>query len=224
MKTKTTKQNSGTIVTGLKRPNWICRLTRQIVILVRDVSGSMGGEKGRDANKACNNLVSELAQPINKDGFFVGVADFTSTAEIIHNLTPATELDGKISPLVAKDSTNITDGLAKALDLLEQPCGDGDVSFLRPVVILFTDGRANAGGSPGSVADEVKTQADLVTVAFGADADNDLLRNLASTPEHFYKVNDGRGLRSFLATVGATLTSTIARKTNATQALSQIQQ
>jgi uncharacterized protein YegL len=96
------------------------------------------------------------------------------------------------------------------------------VQYLRPVVLIFTDGCHNTGPGPKDVADRLKQKADFVTVAFGSDADEALLRSLASTPQHFYRCANGRELRQFLAAVGATMTATMAAKTNATQALTQI--
>lgn len=59
--------------------------------------------------------------------------------------------------------------------------------------------------------------------AFGEDADEELLRSLASTAAHFFRCSSGRELRQFLAAVGATVTGTMAAGVNATEALSVIQ-
>ena len=217
-----------TIVSGgLRRPNWICRNVKQNVVFVRDKSGSMDGQKTKDASAASLDLVAELAEPANKDGFYVGVVDFGRGSTIVHNLDKATTLNGRVSSLFANDgSTNITAGLEDALSVLEkaeQHKQEG-VLLLRPVVIVFTDGCHNEGPDPQNVANRVKGVADLVTVAFGSDADETLMRSLATSPQHFYRCSTGRELRSFLAAVGATMTATMAAGTNATQALTMIQQ
>ena len=212
---------------GVRRPNWICRNVKQNVVFVRDKSGSMDGQKAKDASAASLDLVAELAEPANKDGFYVGVVDFGRGSTIVHNLDKATTLNGRISSLFANDgSTNITAGLEDALSVLEkaEQHNQEGVSFLRPVVIVFTDGCHNEGPGPQSVANRLKGVADLVTVAFGSDADETLMRSLATSPQHFYRCSTGRELRSFLAAVGATMTATMAAGTNATQALTMIQQ
>lgn len=213
----------------LRRPDWICRNTKQNVIFVRDKSGSMTGQKAEDASCAGLDLVAELAQPANKDGFNVAVVDFASRANIIHNLERATVLNGKVDPLSISFSatgTNITAGLEEAFSILETAARQNqeNVIHLRPVVITFTDGCHNEGPDPQNAADRLKRIADLVTVAFGADADETLMRSLASTPQHFYRCTTGRELRKFLAAVGATMTATMAAGTNATQALRGIAQ
>ena len=212
---------------GLRRPNWICRNVKQNVVFVRDKSGSMDGQKAKDASAASLDLVAELAEPANKDGFYVGVVDFGRGSTIVHNIDKATTLNGRISSLFANGgSTNITAGLEDAMSVLEkaEQHNQEGVSFLRPVVIVFTDGCHNEGPGPQSVANRLKGVADLVTVAFGSDADETLMRSLATSPQHFYRCSTGRELRSFLAAVGATMTATMAAGTNATQALTMIQQ
>jgi uncharacterized protein YegL len=230
MKTQSQNTKPMTMVRGsVRRPNWICRNTKQNVIFVRDKSGSMRGQKAMDASAASLDLVAELAEPANKDGFYVAVVDFASRSNIVHNLEKATVLNGNVVPLsvgLFEGRTNITAGLEDALSILEkaETYNQENVAYLRPVVIAFTDGCHNEGPAPQSVANRLKDIADLVTVAFGEDADETLMRSLASTPQHFYRCTTGRELRSFLAAVGATMTGTMAAGTNATQALRSIEQ
>jgi uncharacterized protein YegL len=214
---------------GVKRPNWICSIARQMVVLVRDASGSMWPKKAKDASGASQNLVDELAQPSNKDGFSVAVVDFSSASKVVHKMEKATSLNGKLDAISSSlfgGSTNITAGLKDALAILNKAEGQGEdrVSYLRPVVIVFTDGCHNHGPAPHDVANLLKEKADLVTVAFGRRADETLMRDLASTPQHFYRCSTGRELRSFLAAVGTTMSASIAAGVSATEPLSSIQQ
>lgn len=227
MNTQTQNPRAMTIVrSGLRRPTWICRNVKQNVVLVRDKSGSMSGQKAKDAFEASLDLVASLSEPINKDGFNVAVVDFSSSSKIVHNLEKATTLNGKVASLSVEDCTNITAGLEDALSILEkaEKQNQEGVAYLRPVVIVFTDGCHNEGPDPHNVANRLKGIADLVTVGFGADSDDDLMRSLASTPQHFFRCSTGRELRTFLAAVGATMTATMTAGTNATQALTTIQQ
>jgi uncharacterized protein YegL len=225
-------QNSGgpTIInSGLRRPDWICRNCHQLVILVRDKSGSMAGDKARDASAASADLVKELSAPANKDGFFVSVVDFSNSAEIAQAKTRATTLQGNISGLnvgFLGGSTNITAGLELAADLINanDNAGEQGVRWLRPVVILFTDGQHNAGPAPDTVATKLKSKADLVTVAFGSDAAEADLKLLATSSQHFYRCSNGAELRKFLAAVGATISASLAAGVNSTQALTQVKQ
>jgi uncharacterized protein YegL len=219
-------ETSTIVRSGVRRPKWVNSRTKQYVVFVRDCSGSMAGQKAQDVSAAGQDLVSELALPVNKDGFSVAVVDFAVEARVAQALERATVLDGRIPALNAAGSTNVAAGLEAALAVLDGAgqTATGEYQYLRPVVICYTDGCHNTGSQPGPVAERLKAKADLVTVAFGSDADESLLKQLATSEQHFYRCNNGRELRAFLAAVGATITMTLAAGQNATQALSAVQQ
>ena len=219
----------GIAPSGLRRPNWICRNVHQHVIMVRDNSISMMGKKARDATAACADLTNELAQPSNKDGFYMAIVDFAISSRVIHPLEKASVLDGqikRIKPRLINCGTNITAGLKGAMQIIEAADRDSEsgIEYLRPVCLIFTDGQHNTGPHPADVARQLRQKADLVTVAFGSDVDEALLRDLATTPQHFYRCASGRELRCFLAAVGATMTATMEARSDATQALTMIRQ
>ena len=220
----TIPQRNNSILGEVRRPTCICSISKQIALIVRDSSISMTGPKAQEASTGCNELVSELALPENKDGFYVGIVDFSQDAHIANPITAAKYLAGMMNPISVSSSTNITAGLQQAINLLQSPVPEQDVncSFLRPVVILFSDGQHNCGNPPEVVASQLKDIADLVTVAFGSDADEALLCRLATSPEHFYRCRDGRELRQFLAAVGKTLKDTRKAGVNATDPLRQV--
>ncbi|MBI3985812.1 MAG: VWA domain-containing protein [Lentisphaerae bacterium] len=221
VKPGTIARSGQTIARGVTRPNWICRDACQLAVLVRDKSGSMKGQKARDASQASMDLVKVLAEPSNKDGFFCSVVDFASSAEIIHPATKAAELVGQMSQLkpgFLGGCTNITDSLAKASDIVSGFTPVDNRKQLRPLVLLFSDGGHNEGPSPDAVAAALKADGDLICIAFGGNADEEDLRKWAS-PNLFTRCASGADLRKFFASVGATLQATRARGINATQAL-----
>lgn len=224
-------QTSGlpTINTGLRRPDWICRNCHQHVILLRDGSSSMAGEKSKAASAASADLVSELALPANKDGFYVSVIDFSSAAKVVHTKCAAKTLTTDLQRLggsIFGGSTNITAAMQLAAELImaDENSATTGVRWLRPAVLLFSDGQHNVGPGPDAVADELKKKADVVTIAFGNDAAEGELRRLATSPQHFYRCSNGAELRKFLAAVGATISASLAAGTNATQALGKVKQ
>ena len=92
-------------------------------------------------------------------------------------------------------------------------------------MLVFSDGQHNTGPRPEPVADRLKgNSVTIVTIAYGGDADEDLLRRLASSPQHSFRCKDGKELRAFLATVGATLSASIPRGIDPKQALTEIEQ
>ena len=225
MEPDTNTNAEGFSLTGLKRPDVITSLTRQRAIFVRDASNSMSeNNKARDASRATQNFLAELAKPENKDGFYVAVIDYSDDATIVAPFAKATELEGTLEDIETRINTNITAGLKKARKLLEDTPDpiDSKERFLKPVVILFSDGCHNEGPKPHTAAKDLKDIADLITVAFGSDADENLLREIATTPEHCYRCQDGKDLRAFMAAVGDTLTTTMLRGEDATQPLGEI--
>jgi uncharacterized protein YegL len=203
----------------------------QEVFLVRDCSLSMDDHgKARDATRACAELLEELAMPTNRDGFRVCVVDFSGIAKVRHPLEAASTLAKKIAPIQTgwkQAGTNIALGLKAVLDNREfkstsQNLEDERIR-LRPVVLLFTDGGHNQTPQPYDYAASIRRDADLVTVAFGRDADEEMLKRLATSPQHFYRCRSGKDLRRFLAQVGATLTQTLAARQNATKLLATLQ-
>lgn len=210
------------ILRGVVRPSWVSSAVRQTCILVRDNSGSMSGCKAAEASAASEELAAALAEPVNKDAFDVAIVDFSEDAQVAHPLMKATELSGKVRPLCGDGGwTNITAALESALQVL---CGPTATAGLRvkPAVILFTDGQHNTGEDPRPVAQALRQKADVVAVTFGDDADEALLTELATSPQHVYRCQSGRELRAFLAAVGATLSLTLGARQDATAALAHL--
>jgi len=207
--------------------NWICSVIYQLIILCMDASPSMEGRKAFEASVACNELVYELNRPEYENRVVVSTIEFWKHAVIRNKTVSAADLAQHLAPIKTNPQQTGTNIYA-ALDLAHKHCLEviraekNDMRWLRPVVLLFSDGEHNTGPNPEQMADELRETADLVTIAFGDDADEATLRRLATTPQHFVRCSDGRQLRNYLAAVGKTLSSTIASGVNATSALSSL--
>ena len=62
----------------IKIPTGVSSNSKQHVILVRDCSSSMSGNKIAELNLASSGLIHELANPKNKDGFLVRIIEFSN--------------------------------------------------------------------------------------------------------------------------------------------------
>ena len=80
---------------------------------------------------------------------------------------------------------------------------------MKSIALLLSDGCSNCGGDPEGVATALKTKADVIAIAFGADADLPRLERLATTPAHALRCANGGELRRFFATVGATMSRSL---------------
>lgn len=199
----------------LERPRWTAR--RQLAIILRDCSGSMNGQKARDAQAACEELVKALAGPRNKGAFDVAIIDFSDDAKVVCSPTPADTI--RIPGLNVDSMTDIT----KAAQAAEKVILGVSEDQARPVVVLLSDGAHNGSGDPVATAENVKLHADIVSVAFGDDADEQMLTKIASSPQHFYRCQSGQELRSFFNEVGTTMSVAMHSRNNATSALAQMQ-
>jgi len=221
--------NQYTIISGGLHRLRINSKCHQRVVVIRDASGSMHGDKEREASEATQAICQELALPVNKDAFWLAVVDFAEEAGVVHELEKATTLAGHLGPLEAGKfgaTTNITAGINLACHILERASGasEGDwIRYLKPTCLLFSDGGHNEGPSPIPVAERLKAMADVVSVAFGDDADEKTLQQIATSDQHFVRCASGAELRRFFAQVGATLTQTMAAGRNATVALGNLQ-
>lgn len=204
------------------RRHGVCSVVKQLVIIIVDCSPSMEGEKARQAYTAMCEFVAALAQPMNKDGFIVLVIYFNSKAKVARPWKTARDHEGDLPPLDIDSATNMTAAMELANRELAVFQKQGGITYLRPVGLFLTDGCFNEGGSPVAASTEFKADADLVTVAFGDDADEGLLEEMATSPQHFYRVKNGAELRNFMATASATIMISKAQNMNATIRLSQM--
>ena len=212
------------------RQPWMTSISRQLVIGLADNSPSMlGKRKSKDARKAQMALVHSLADPSNKGGFDIAFAYFAMYSRIVHQPTPATKLDGKLKRfsflLYAIGGTNIRSAFKSAdkiiLDYQKSHSTD-KITHLKPVVLLFSDGQHNIGRNPAALATQLRSKSTVVTIAFGADADEAGLRSWATSDQHFTRCSDGAELRSFLAVVGDTICLSRAAGLNTADELAKI--
>ena len=173
---------------------------------------------------AALSLFGELALPVNKDAFEAGVIWFSDKAELIHPFMKVTSLVTHARALNADDVdgyTNITSALELSSRIIKEALGKSapaGVRYVRPLVVLMSDGAHNEGPSPLPAADSLKQMADILTVAFGADADDQMLTALA-TEQLNVRCRTGAELRCYFAEIGRTLTITRAAGVNFTASL-----
>ncbi|MCF8885700.1 MAG: VWA domain-containing protein [Aigarchaeota archaeon] len=157
--------------------------------LVIDTSGSMSDKFGEETKldavkKAAKDFISILSPDDN-----IGIVRFSSTAELLLDLTNNTKKAEKIiDELVSRGSTALGDGLWLALDRL-QTIGRKD---RLKVILLLTDGMHNAGThKPDEAARRAKQLGVIVyTIGYGehGEIDEDTLKNIASLTngEYYY--------------------------------------
>lgn len=150
------------------------------LMLVNDKSGSML-DLMDDAKQASIALIQNLDFTIDH----AGVVAYADNAYLVQGLTNSeSTLINAVNSLSAEGWTNIGDGIGIATNELLAASNASEVS---PVIVIFTDGRANRplGVDPVQYTIDKAAAAKnagirIISIAFGAYADQDLMQQVAS--------------------------------------------
>lgn len=93
------------------------------------------------------------------------------------------QLTSAINSLAAGGGTAIHAGISTAQAELQGPRQDPDHS---KAMILLTDGQSNASQALAAANAAKQAGTVIFTIGLGADADANLLRQIATTPDHYY--------------------------------------
>jgi len=162
------------------------------MVIVLDRSGSMEGQKLRDAKKAVLNLLSNLSP-----GDRFALVTYSDSVQRHSSLVSVTNgnrecLQSAIKRISAGGATNLGAGLQEGINVLSRAQKTGNVGK----VILISDGLANRGvtnpaslGTMASVA--VEKEFGVSTVGVGNDFNEQLMTTIADrgTGNYYYLEN-----------------------------------
>ena len=163
------------------------------VIPVVDISGSMNGPKLEQAKQSVMKLITHLG-PQDRCGVVVFSGEVAVVSPPVEMTAHAkADLKLRVGDLRVDGNTNLGGGMLAGLELGNLPALPEGM-LVR--VILFTDGRANAGVATTSaqllpLLDAHRGRATLSAFGYGEDADQELLSDLAKR---------GAGNYAFVAT------------------------
>ncbi|MBW2281497.1 MAG: VWA domain-containing protein [Deltaproteobacteria bacterium] len=131
------------VMRGEERPDAVPERLPTDLVVVLDRSGSMRGDKLRDARAAIRELLARLGP---EDRF--ALVTYSNQAAVRIPLSPATPQSrdswfGAVASIRASGATNLSAGLDSGLSIVEASLADRRV----PRVILISDGLANRGDS-----------------------------------------------------------------------------
>ena len=160
------------------------------IVFVIDVSGSMQGQKLKDAKSAYVSIINTLT---NKDYFTI----HTFSGEGVESVWGPQKATSKnksfatqfVKKLVANGSTNLYDayiqGISKVNGVQSNTIGNSKENKYVPIMLILTDGRATAGVTSSIEISQAvqkmntETHVKIFALAFGFDADLRLLRGIS---------------------------------------------
>ncbi len=176
--------NNGKI-SPINKPSWIKEFEREVgkveingslrsvVLLLIDCSGSMSGDKIEQARKGAIDFASTAIEK----GYLVGLISFDTNATLLSNpVQDLLALESTLQELYASGTTNMTDAVRIARDILKKYMG-------RKAICIVTDGAPN---EPKSVINEthLARMEGIDIMAIGTDDANwDFLKKIVSRTE-----------------------------------------
>lgn len=161
-----------------------------LVYLVLDTSGSMNGEPMNAAKKGAAQFIREM----QKDDE-VAVIAFSDRPRLVKPLGKVREvgegLAQSVEGLFADGATSLYDATLLALDNIEKHKKESKEQKLYGVVVLSDGKDTSSTQKLSDVLDRVRTNEGaegtrIFTVAYGDEADEDLLKNIANTSNALY--------------------------------------
>lgn len=174
------------------------------IVLVLDASSSMEGAKLQAALAAVRGFLGAARLQPNADQ--AALVTFADTATVVQGLTSdAALLEAAIDTVTTGLGTRIDRGLGAALDLLAAGGRPGEA---QPVVVLLSDGRQDVALDEARAAGRRAREGgvEVYTVGLSQDVDADLLRELATEPNHFVPAADAADLAAVYTDIAGRLT------------------
>ena len=195
--------------------------TPQVVTLVVDDSGSMEGDKARQAGAALQDMVIQMQSgnlSASKSRFILNIAKFGDQPTAIALAARPGEVDlGNLAFAGESGKTDIplalqwaASAVTQALERCRQDALYREADSPPPLVVFFSDG-ANTGADVGPAAAALKGvpfqsgAIDIVACAIGMEpGDFAIMQSIASRPDLAVNIDPAK-LGDFIAEVGATV-------------------
>lgn len=185
------------------------------IILLLDVSGSMGGEKIESLYNATVKMIDSFVDlELKEKVISVAIITFGATVDLHTKYTPVSELKANgIGKFVARGGTPMGCALQMAKAIIEDEDETPKKKAYTPAIVLVSDGQPNDSWQK-PLEDFLTTgrtmKCQRFSVAIGDDADVKVLGKFAQSKDNMFFASDAASLSDALKTIS--ITSTAAAK------------
>lgn len=179
------------------------------LMLALDASGSMAGESNALMKEALVEMLDRLEPEVGA-GFRGGLLQFNSMATVLCDLLLPDAGFPRLRSCVNRVGATGGTGIGAGLRAAHQALREARPAPGQEDVVLFTDGANNAGCADVQAAAEgLKAEGVVLhTVCLGSACDKDCMRSAATSPAHYYEIEEAGGLEAAFLDVAGELLST----------------
>lgn len=176
------------------------------VVLLLDVSGSMGGDKINSLYDATVQMIDSFVdQELKEKVINVAIITFGASVDLHTKYTAVNDLkQNGIGRFTARGGTPMGIALQMAKDIIEDEDETPKKKAYTPVVVLVSDGQPNDEWR-GPLDDFLNTGRTMncqrFSVAIGDDADMNVLGQFAQSPDNVYFASDAASLADAFKTI-----------------------
>jgi len=178
------------------------------VILLLDVSGSMGGEKIRNLNDAVSDMLNVFSDTENSETeIHVAIITFGSQVNLHQPLSSASAIQWQV--LSADGMTPLGTALQMAKAMIEDKNVVPSRAY-RPTVVLVSDGQPTDDWEVplrSFISDGRSAKCDRMAMVIGRDADETVLKKfIEGTPNRLFYAENAKQLQDFFKFVTMSVT------------------
>lgn len=202
----------GSGVAGAQDLDDLCEAVPHDVMLVLDRSGSMGLDPDGDGSTKLDDVKAAAKGFVDRltSADQVGLVSYNENATVDSQLTgDHASVKSAIDGLSAGGLTNIGGAVDTAHDELTGALDRADADN---IMVLLSNGQPTTGPDAATEADEAKADGiRLITIAFGQDANDSLMQDLASDPasSNFFDAPTGADIDTVFQTITQEICPTV---------------
>jgi len=174
------------------------------IVMLLDISSSMGGEKINSLNKAVKEMIVSFANEMGEFSTVISIFSFGGDAKCLYDPPYKKSSEIEWNDLAVSGDTPMGKALKKAKELVEDKEATKG-KWYRPTVILVSDGQPTDDWGKHMTAfikEGRSSKCDRMAMAIGQGADENVLRQfIAGTENQLFYAHNAKDIKSFFKLV-----------------------